>query len=214
MLAQLFEEGFQGEGRGHGEDLRARSHHLADQLVAELDGGADQFAVALLEDALFFAGFEQRLDIGCCLLFGSDRLLGQRGYGEEEAHEDGDGRHQPEQQTDGPDDIPSPAAFGAVEEQRGQKMVAEDHHQHHCENGLGDLTGGGAGQIRRAIKEQSAELESDEAQGELLQDCRADRRVAASEAQLRFDQLLPGVEVFFDFAGENLAELAVDAADV
>ena len=81
---------------GDGEDLGARRHHLAHQLVAELDGGADQVAVALFEDALLFAGFEQGLDIGVGFLFGSDLLLGERGDGEEEADKDGDGSHQPQ----------------------------------------------------------------------------------------------------------------------
>ena len=36
----------------------------------------------------------------------------------------------------------------------------------------------------------------------------------AGEAELRLDQLLPGVEVLLDLAGQNLAELGVDTADV
>ena len=36
----------------------------------------------------------------------------------------------------------------------------------------------------------------------------------AGEAQLRFDQFFPGVEVLLDLAGEDLAELGVDAADL
>ncbi len=54
---------------GHGEDLRARRHDLAHQLVAELDSGADQIAVALFEDAFFLAGFEKRFDIAGGLFF-------------------------------------------------------------------------------------------------------------------------------------------------
>ena len=69
VLAQLLEELLERDGAGNGEDGGARRHHLADQLVAELDGGADQFAVALFEDSLFFAGFEQRLDIDGGLFF-------------------------------------------------------------------------------------------------------------------------------------------------
>ncbi len=121
---------------------------------------------------------------------------------------------EPEQQTDGPDQPPHPAAAGAVEEQRGQKLVAEDHHQHHGENGLRDLGIGGPGQMRSAIEEHRAEFQRDDAQGQLLQHRRADGRVLAAQAQLRLDQLLPGVQVFLFLAGENLAELGVDAADV
>ena len=49
----------EGEGAGDGEDLGARGHDFEDDLVAELDGGADELAVGLFEDALFFAGFEE-----------------------------------------------------------------------------------------------------------------------------------------------------------
>jgi hypothetical protein len=49
--------------RGNGEDLRARRHDFAHQLVAELYGGAHQVDVVLFEDALFLAGFEQGLDV-------------------------------------------------------------------------------------------------------------------------------------------------------
>ena len=75
------------------------------------------------------------------------------------------------QQADGPDEPRSPAAAGAVEEQGGQKLVAEDDHQHHAENGLGDLGGVGAGEAA-AIEEDGAEFEGDEAEGKLLQDSR------------------------------------------
>ena len=46
--------------RGDREDLRPRRHHFAHQLVAELDRRAHQVAVALFQDAFFFARFEQR----------------------------------------------------------------------------------------------------------------------------------------------------------
>ena len=186
---------FEGDAPGHGKDFRARGHYLADQLVAELDGGANQVAVALFEDALLLAGFEQSLDIDGGLLFGSDLLFGERGDGEEEADEDGDGGHQPEQQANGPDEARSPAATGAVEEQRGQKLVAEDDHQHEGENGLRDLGVAWGGPDAAAIKEHRAEFEGDEPQGKLLQDRGADSGMVAGEAELRLDQLFPGVEV-------------------
>ena len=96
----------------------------------------------------------------------------------------------------------------------GKKLVAEDHDQHHGENGLGDLGGGGPGEVRRAIEEDRAEFQRDEAQGKLLQNRRADGSVLAGESELRLDQLLPGVEILLDLAGEDFAELGVDAADV
>ena len=41
-----------------------------------------------------------------------------------------------------------------------------------------------------------------------------DGRMLAAQPELRLDQLFPRVEIFFDLARENLAELGVDAADV
>ena len=55
----------EGDRIANGKHLRTRRHHFAHQLVAELDCGANQVAVALFEDAFFLAGFEQRLDVGC-----------------------------------------------------------------------------------------------------------------------------------------------------
>ena len=65
-----------------------------------------------------------------------------------------------------------------------------------------------------AIKEHGAELEGDEAESKLLQHRGGDGGVFTAQAELRLDQFLPGIEVFFDLAREDLAELGVDAADV
>ena len=71
MLVDLGGELAEGEGAGDGEDLGARGHDLEDDLVAELYGGANEFAVRLFEDALFFAGFEERVHgFGGMLLLG------------------------------------------------------------------------------------------------------------------------------------------------
>ena len=72
----------------------------------------------------------------------------------------------------------------------------------------------GRARMRRAIKEDCAELERDDAERKLLQDRGAEGGVVAGEAELRLDQFFPGVEVFLHLAGEDLAELGVDAADV
>jgi len=94
------------------------------------------------------------------------------------------------------------------------QLVAEDHHQHQNENGLDNFCGSGAGEKRCTIEEDRAEAEGDQAQGELLQDRRAEAGVLAGETQLRLDEFLPSVEVLLDLAGEDFAELGVDAADV
>ena len=68
--------------------------------------------------------------------------------------------------------------------------------------------------MRRAVEEECADLESDDAQRELLQNCRAQGGVLAREAELRLDQLLPRIEILLNLASKNLAELGVDAAHV
>ena len=74
----------EGEGAGDGEDLRARSHDLEDDLVTELDGGPDQFAVGLFEDAFLFAGFEKGVHgLGGVVFFGAVFRFGEGGDGEE-----------------------------------------------------------------------------------------------------------------------------------
>ncbi len=214
VLAQQLEELFESERLGNRKDLRPRRHHLAHQLVAELDGRAHQVDVVLFENALFFPGFQQRLDIDGRLLLLTGRRLRQRRHGEEEAHKDGNRSHQPQQQADGPDQLAHPASARAVEEQRRQKLVAEHHHQHNGENGLRDLRIGGPRQVRSAIEQHHAELQRNNAQRQLLQHRRGDGCVLAAQAELRLDQLFPCVQIFLDFARENLAELGVDAADV
>ena len=79
------------EGAGDSEDLGARSHDLENDLVAELNGRADEFAVGLFEDALFFAGFEERVHgFGGMVLLGGVFWLGKCGDGEQQAEQQGD----------------------------------------------------------------------------------------------------------------------------
>ena len=214
LPAQQLEELLQGDRFFDGEDLGARGHDFADQHVAELDGAADKVAVALLEDALFFAGLDKGFDIDSGLLFGGGGLLGQRCDGEEKSDEDGDGRNQPEQQANGPEQARRPQAPRAVEKQRGNELVGEDDDQHHGKNGLGDLKRGGRAGVRGPDEEKRAEPESDEAERELLENGGAKIGVLAAEAEVGLDALLPRVEVLLHLAAEDLAELRVDALDV
>ena len=58
-LAQMFERGL---GRD-GDDIGPRRHDFADYLIAELHDRLDEFAVFLLDQPLFGAGRDQRVDI-------------------------------------------------------------------------------------------------------------------------------------------------------
>ncbi len=95
--------------------------------------------VALLKDAFFLAGLDQRVHVGRGLFFGVGRRLGQRRHRKEEADEDRDRRCQPQQHRDRPQQPRRPQPARAVEEQRRNELVRENHHQHHAENGLRDL---------------------------------------------------------------------------
>ncbi len=59
VLLQHFEKALERDRLRNRKHLRARRHHFAHQLFAEFDGGAHQFAVALFENAFFFARLEQ-----------------------------------------------------------------------------------------------------------------------------------------------------------
>ena len=59
QLAQFFERCVLADG----DDARARRHHFAHGLIAERDHGLDQLAVAFFDDAFFFAGGDQGLDV-------------------------------------------------------------------------------------------------------------------------------------------------------
>jgi hypothetical protein len=200
---------------GNGEDSGTRRHDFADQLVAEFDGGADQVNVALFQDALFFAGFKQRLDIDGGFFFGLAGFSASEATEKKKRTKTVMGVMSHSSRRMGQTMRRTQRPFRrAIEEQRGNELIAEDHDQHHAEEGLGDFRIGGAGKIRRAVEEHGAEFESDDAERELLQDRRADGGVFAREAELGLDELFPGVEIFFDLAGEDFAELGVDAADV
>ena len=62
MLLQPGDKVFQRHVRGNRKDMRPRGHDFAHHLVAKLNRGADQVAVALFDDSLFLSRFDQGLD--------------------------------------------------------------------------------------------------------------------------------------------------------
>ena len=118
------------------------------------------------------------------------------------------------QQADRPEQPRRPAAPGAVEEQRGQNLVAEDDDQHHAQHGLRDLREVGRPRCGARSKSTAPNSRAMMPERKLLQHRGGDGGVLAAQAELRLDCFFPGVEILLHFAGENLAELGVDAADV
>ena len=142
VLFELGGELLEGEGAGDGKDLGSRGHDLADELVAELDDGADELAVGLFEDALFLAGFEEGVH-GLGLVFGLAGVLGlgEGGDGEEEAEEEGDGKDEVEERLERQADAADPDAAGAGEEDLGDEAVEDEDEEDELEGGAEPISG-------------------------------------------------------------------------
>ncbi len=156
----LFEGGgelLQSEAAVDGVDLGARGHDLADDLVAELDDGANELAIALLEDALFFPGLEQGVHgLGGMLLFGGVFGLGEGGDREQETEQEGDGKDQVEEGLHEEADTGDPHAAGAGEEDLGQEAVKDEDEEDQLGDGPGDLAEGRRDQ-RVVVEAQAGE---------------------------------------------------------
>src|ERR1700722_618630 len=138
------------KGTGNGEDLGARGHHLENDFVAKLNDRADELAVGLLQDALFFASFKERVHglggvIFLCGVFG----LGKRGYRQQQAKQQGDGEDEVVESLQNGRDARDPEATGAGEEELGKKAVEEEDEQDELEDGADDLGRGGSACERR-----------------------------------------------------------------
>ena len=206
VFEQQFQKLFQRRGLRHGEHLRPRRHHITHQFVSEFNRGAHQVAVILFQNPLLFAGLQQGLHVHGSLLLRAGRLVCQRRHGIEEADKDGNRRHKPQQQADGPHQPRRPMSSRVVEEQGRKNLVAENHHQHHGKNCLRDLGIRGPRQVRSAIEEYCSQCQRDGAQRQLLQHCRGQRRMLAAQSELWFYLDLPRVQILLDLARQYLAE--------
>ena len=143
---------FEREGGGDGEDLGAGGHDLADDLVAELDDGAEEFAVGLFEDALLFSGFKESVHgLRGMVFFGLVFRLGEGDDGEQEAEQEGDGEDEIEERLDEETDAQNPEAARAGEEDLGEEAVEDENEEDEFEEGgeeFGPATG--EGQMRGA----------------------------------------------------------------
>ena len=219
VLVDLGGELAEGEVAGDGEDLGARGHDFEDDLVAELDGGADEFAVGLFEDAFFFAGFEEGVHgFGGVVVVGCVFGLGERGDGEEELQQHGDGKDEIEERLQDGQDAGDPEAAGAGEEELGEEAVEDEDEENEFEGGADDCSGAGSvgerGDEGGVGVEAEAGEESESDEGELAEDGGGEGDGFAAEAEAGLDDLFPGVDVVLVLAGEELAHLEVDAIDV
>lgn len=218
-LVKLRGELAEAQGPGDGEDLGARGHDLEDDLVAKLDGGTDEFAVGLFEDALFFAGFEERVHgFGGMVLFGLVFGLCQCGDGEEELQQHCYGEDEVEEGLEDGQDPGDPEAASAGEEQLRQEAIEDEDEDNEFAGRADDLAcarrAGERGDEGGVGVEAEARKQGKRDQGELAEDRGREGDGLAAEAETRFDDLFPGVDVVLVFAGEEFAHLEVDAVDV
>ena len=101
-----------------------------------------------------------------------------------------------------------------VKQQRRQKLVAEDDYQQDHQHGLRNLGVGWARAVRRTIEENRADGKRNAAKRELLQNSGAQGSMFAGESEERLDLFFPLIQIVLHLAGQNLAELGVDAADI
>jgi hypothetical protein len=214
LIGAFVKKLFDGEPGGNGEDLGARGHDVADDLVAKFDGRTNQVAVGLFENALFLASLEQRVHgfggIFFCLVA---RRFGEGGNREQEAEGQSDGKDEVEEQAQEAAEAHATEATGTGEEDKGQKAVEEDDDQHGAEDILTDLGGRGASE-RVADKNDGAEDHRQAGERKLHQHSGREGDVFAAHAQARLEMLFPGVDVLLKLTGEELAHLGVHAVDV
>ncbi len=194
-------------------------HDFEDDLVAELDGGADEFAVGLFEDALFFAGFEECVHgFGGVVVLGLVFRLCQRSDGEEQLQQHGDGKDEIEEGLKDGKDAGEPEAAGAGEEELREEAVEDEDEKNEFEGGADDCSGAGSVGERRDQSGVGVEAKAGEQskcdQGELAEDGGGEGDGFAAEAEAGLDDLFPGVDVVLVLAGEELAHFEVDAIDV
>ena len=114
-------------------------------LVAELDDRPHQFAVGLFEDALFLAGFEQRVHgLGGVLLFFGIFRLRQRGDGEQQAQQQRDRKDEIKERLQQIADTGDPEAASAGEENLRQQAVEDENQQNDLEDGQRNLRPAGS----------------------------------------------------------------------
>ncbi len=140
LVTQLVGELLNGGGGRNGKDIGARRHYFAHGLIAELDHGLDELAVAFLQDAFFFRGFNQRVH-GFGWMFRLFRLmrLRQSGNGQPEAKGDGDRQHEINQALQQRNKFDEPHAARAREEHVRQKPVAKNDDQNNADERLNNF---------------------------------------------------------------------------
>ena len=62
LVAQQRSKLFNGGGRWHGEDVRARRHHVTHRFVAKFNHGLNELAIALFQNAFFFRSLNERVN--------------------------------------------------------------------------------------------------------------------------------------------------------
>src|SRR6202140_701263 len=196
--SQQFDEVFDRGIRRHSKHLGTRLHGLAHRLAAELHHRLDQIAVALLDNALLLASFNQcvhRLGRGLRLLGGV--LPGQRSYRLQEAEHDRHRHHRVDQYLQNQRPVNQPFPLGAREEHEGEEAIKHDDDENQADRCLQDLIDA----PRWVAENEEPNEQGDGRHGELGEHGHRQRSSRARDTEFRFNLLLEDVDVVLKFAG-------------
>ncbi len=170
--------------------------------------------VALLENALFLTGLDQRVDRrGTVRVF----LLGRRGlarqrHNRKQKRDDQRNREKHhEEKAQRPNKHEQPSAVCAREEHIRQQPVEEHHDEHHREGRLGDIA---AYRRSRSLEQHGRNQERQARERELCNHRGGKRDPVAAEAEARLDALFPEIDILLEVARQKLAHFRVKPVDV
>ena len=103
-----------------------------------------------------------------------------------------------------------PASLGSRKKDEGQQAVEKDDDQHQAERGFEDF-GDAPGAV---AKHGEADDHGNGRRDQLRQNGHGERGAGAGHAEARLDDLLEGVDVVLEIAGEEFADLLIETVDV
>ena len=103
-----------------------------------------------------------------------------------------------------------PASLGSRKKDEGQQAITNDDDQDQAERGFEDFVDAPGA----VAKDGEADDHGDGGRDQLRENGHGERGAGARHSQARLDDLLEGVDVVLEFAGEEFAQLLVKTVDV
>src|ERR1039458_3080313 len=206
-----FGEILDGGVDGHRDDLGPGPHHFAHRLVAEFDHRLDKIAVALLQNALFLTGFDQRVH-GLRGMFGlrSSMFLGERCDRQSEAEDQGHRHGEINERPQNRDPSHQPLASGAHEKKIRQQTVEDDDDEDETHRRLHQIEHDPA----RFHEQHVADEHANAGHAHLGQHGHRERSPFAAYVQPGLDVMLVGVYVLLELPPQKLSHLRVQPVHV